>query len=94
MTETGDLTRLRRAAAAGLRRAASSFDDAVAGTEKLAVRVPSTQAAQRPAAPDTADAPGSARLSPDNELALQELANLLLPYIENALRNRRDIGAP
>ena len=36
----------------------------------------------------------SARLGLDNELALQELANLLLPYIENALRNRRDIGAP
>ena len=94
MTDSGDLRQLRRRATASLRRTASAFDDAVAGTEPLAARVPSPHAAQRHTTPDMEDALRSARLSVDNELALQELANLLLPYIENALRNRRDIGAP
>lgn len=35
----------------------------------------------------------SLRLSVDNELAVQELVNMLIPAIENALRNRRDFGA-
>ncbi len=94
MTEAVDLSRLRRAAAAGLRRAASAFDDAIASRESFAVQAPPSLSTQRRAATDTTGGLRSARLSLDNELDVQELVNLLLPAIENALRNRRDIGAP
>ena len=94
VTETGDLSRLRRAAAAGLRRAASAFDDAIAGRESFPGQALPSPSTQRRAATDTSGGLRSARLFLDNELDIQELVNLLLPAIENALRNRRDIGAP
>lgn len=94
MPEAGELRRLRRTAADGLRRAASAFEEAAAAPESTVERASRPPEAPRRAGRGESDAARSARLGLDNELALQELANLLLPYIENALRNRRDIGAP
>ncbi len=94
MTDAGDLERLRRQAATGLRRAASTFEDSVGRPVAIDLQPAEIRAARPRAAAGTADALRTAFPSLDSELALQELANLLLPYIENALRNRRDIGAP
>ncbi len=88
MTDAEDLQRLRRAAAAGLRRAASAFGEPFAGQ---AIASP---AARHRAATGRSGNVRSIGITLDNELAVQELVNLLLPAIENALRNRRDIGAP
>ena len=94
MTDAGDLQRLRRRAAAGLRRAASASDHAAGRPPSLDAQPLSPRAPQAHAYTNTPDALRSPLLTLDNELALQELVNLLLPAIENALRNRRDIGAP
>ena len=87
MTDAGDLQRLRRRAAAGLRRAASASEHAAGRPAVLSAQP------QTPTDSGTADTVRSPLPSLDNELALQEVVNLLLPAIENVLRNRRDIGA-
>ncbi len=91
MTDAGDLPRLRRLAVAGLRQAASAFDEAVAAP--LGGQASPMAATRYRAAPEMTSAMESLRLSVDNELAVQELVNMLIPAIENALRNRRDFGA-
>ena len=93
MTDAGDFQRLRRRAAAGLRRAASASEHAAGRRAAPYAQSPSLRAPQANTYSGTPDALRSPLLSLDNELALQELVNLLLPGIENALRNRRDIGA-
>ena len=94
MAEAYELRRLRRTAADGLKRAASAFEEAASAPVSTVAPGTRPPGALPSAEHDAADAVRSMRLGLDNELAVQELVNLLLPAIENALRNRRDIGAP